>query len=256
MPDSDLGGFHSNLILPVFVLFCRIGGCLMVAPGVSNTQIPMQIRLFVAVAITLALAPLLIYTPKLLRLNEDPVVLLRLIVMESLIGVMIGTFGRLFFSALETLAVATANMLGLTNPFGITVDPQQQSPPLATAITLAATTLIFVTDLHWEIVRGIVSSYSVLPVTTDFDPAYSVRRMGFALGQAFLIAVRVASPFFLFSVLANFGLTLVNRVTPQISIFFIAPPFILAGGLTLLYFVVRAELGQFMDGFLAWISWG
>lgn len=256
MPGTDLSDFHSNLILPVFVLFCRIGGCLVVAPGVSNAQIPMQIRLFVAVAITLALSPLLIEAPKLRHLGDDPITLLHLIVMESLIGVMIGTLGRLFFSALETLAVATANMLGMTNPFGVLVDPQQQSPPLATVITMAATTLIFVTDLHWEIVRGIVSSYTVLPVAIDFDPSYSVRRMGFALGQAFLIAIRVASPFFLFSVVANFGLTLVNRVTPQISIFYLAPPFILAGGLTLLYFVVKAELGQFMDGFMAWVSWG
>jgi hypothetical protein len=26
-----------------FVLFCRIGGCLMLAPGFSNTQIPTQV---------------------------------------------------------------------------------------------------------------------------------------------------------------------------------------------------------------------
>ena len=40
-----------------FVLFCRIGGCLMLAPGFSNTQIPTQVRLFVALAITLTLTP-------------------------------------------------------------------------------------------------------------------------------------------------------------------------------------------------------
>ena len=39
--------------LGAFVLFCRIGGCLMLAPGFSNTQIPTQVRLFVALAVTL-----------------------------------------------------------------------------------------------------------------------------------------------------------------------------------------------------------
>ena len=43
-----------------FVLFCRIGGCLMLAPGFSNTQIPTQVRLFVALAVTLTLTPLLL----------------------------------------------------------------------------------------------------------------------------------------------------------------------------------------------------
>ena len=55
-----LPGLSPNVILATFVLFCRIGACLMLAPGVSNSQIPMQIRLFVAVAITLSLAPLLL----------------------------------------------------------------------------------------------------------------------------------------------------------------------------------------------------
>ena len=46
--------------LGAFVLFCRIGGCLMLAPGFSNTQIPTQVRLFVALAVTLTLTPLLL----------------------------------------------------------------------------------------------------------------------------------------------------------------------------------------------------
>ena len=49
----------SALIFSVFLLFCRIGSCLMLAPGVSNTQIPMQVRLFVAIGATLALGKVL-----------------------------------------------------------------------------------------------------------------------------------------------------------------------------------------------------
>ena len=48
MTDA-LPGLNPNVILATFVLLCRIGACLMLAPGVSNSQIPMQIRLFVAV---------------------------------------------------------------------------------------------------------------------------------------------------------------------------------------------------------------
>ena len=43
-----------NLTLAVFVLFCRIGGCLMLMPGWASAQIPVQVRLFVAVATTLS----------------------------------------------------------------------------------------------------------------------------------------------------------------------------------------------------------
>jgi flagellar biosynthesis protein FliR len=250
---ADLG---PNVILATFILFCRIGACLMLAPGVSNAQIPMQIRLFVAVAITLSLAPLLLGQPHLQSLADDPLSMLRLIAMETLIGGMIGMLGRLFFSALETLAVAAANLLGLVNPFGVEVDPNQSMPPLATAIAMAATALIFVADFHWEILRGLVASYRAIPIQSEFDPAYALRQVGQVLGQSFFIAVRVTSPFFLYSVIVNFALTLINRVTPQIAIFFLAPPFIVAGGLLLLYFAIKSQIGEFMAGFAAWLSWG
>jgi flagellar biosynthetic protein FliR len=228
----------------------------MLAPGVSNAQIPMQVRLFAAVALTLALAPLLLGLPHLQSLADDPLSLLRLIGMESLIGGMIGLLGRLFFSALETLAVAAANLLGLVNPFGVEVDPNQAMPPLASAIAMAATALIFVGDFHWEIIRGLIASYRAIPIQSEFDPAYGLRQIGQVLGQSFFIAVRVTSPFFLYSIVVNFALTLVNRVTPQIAVFFLAPPFIVAGGLFLLYFAIKAQIGEFMAGFASWLSWG
>jgi flagellar biosynthetic protein FliR len=53
MPDS-------HVVVSTFLLLCRIGACLMIAPGVGNTQIPAQIRLYVVVGATLALAPMLL----------------------------------------------------------------------------------------------------------------------------------------------------------------------------------------------------
>jgi flagellar biosynthetic protein FliR len=76
------------------------------------------------------------------------------------------------------------------------------------------------------------------------------------LGQSFLIAARIASPFFLYSVIVNFAMALINRVTPQIAIFFIAPPFIAGGGLALLYFTVRGQVAEFMAGFSGWLGSG
>ena len=49
-----------DTVLLVFLLFCRIGGCLMLMPGFSSARVPVQVRLFIAVAVTLALTPLLL----------------------------------------------------------------------------------------------------------------------------------------------------------------------------------------------------
>ena len=55
--SGSTGVLGSHLALGVFILFCRIGGCLMLAPGFSTAQIPTQVRLFIALAATLALTP-------------------------------------------------------------------------------------------------------------------------------------------------------------------------------------------------------
>ncbi len=226
----------------------------MIAPGVANARVPTQIRVFVAVGATLALAPMLLQRAELGLKDLDPIGVTRLIVSELLTGGSIGVMARLFFAALETLAFASATLLGLANPFGVELDPSQQLPPLSSLITLGATAMLFVADFHWQIVIALVDSYTALPFGAAFDARRSLAEIGGVLGQSFLAAVRVASPFFLYSVIVNFAFALINRVTPQIAIFFIAPPFVVAGGLGLLYLGIRGEIGQFMAAFSNWLG--
>src|SRR5215469_9839629 len=105
---DSTGAAGSHLALGVFILFCRIGGCLMLAPGFSSAQIPTQVRLFVALAATLALTPLLIGGLPLQSLSDDPIPALKTIGTELLIGGSIGLMARIFMIALETLATASA----------------------------------------------------------------------------------------------------------------------------------------------------
>jgi flagellar biosynthetic protein FliR len=96
----------SDAVLFVFVLFCRIGACLMLMPGISSPRIPVKVRLFLAFAITLGLAPLL--SSEIGLSETPPFALLQIIGAESVIGALIGYLGRVFFGALETLSNAIA----------------------------------------------------------------------------------------------------------------------------------------------------
>jgi flagellar biosynthetic protein FliR len=49
---------------------------------------------------------------------------------------------------------------------------------------------------------------------------------------------------------------LANKLTPQISIFFISMPFTLMGGIVLLYFVSKQYLDLFMRAFSSWLVAG
>jgi flagellar biosynthetic protein FliR len=205
-----------------FVLFCRIGGCLMLAPGFSNTQIPTQVRLFVALAITLTLTPLLLERVPAAALGDDPILTLRMIVVESLVGGMIGVLARLFYFALEALAVGAATMLGFTSPSGFQIENDE---PMA-------------------------------PVGADFNARLALKQIADVLGESFRLALRIASPYVIYALVVNLALALVNRLTPQVQVFFVATPFVAGGGLLLLYFTIKPAIEAFISGFGVWLISG
>jgi flagellar biosynthetic protein FliR len=239
-----------------FVLFCRIGGCLMLAPGFSSAQIPAQVRLFVALAVTLTLTPLLLERVPSAALGDDPILTLRVIAVESLVGGMIGVLARMFYFALEALAVGAASMLGFSSPSGFQIESDETMAPLATLIPLAAIALLFAANLHWELLRGLVASYDVVPVGGDFNARLALKEIADALSESFRLALRIASPYVIYALVVNLALALVNRLTPQVQIFFVAMPLVVAGGLLLLYFTVKPAIEAFMSGFGAWLVSG
>ena len=68
--------------------------------------------------------------------------------------------------------------------------------------------------------------------------------------------VRLGSPFIAYAILVNFGIGLVNKLVPQIPVYFIATPFVLAGGFVILYLTIGESLRLFMMGFMGWLARG
>ena len=61
---------------------------------------------------------------------------------------------------------------------------------------------------------------------------------------------------FIYAVIVNLGMSVINRLTPQVAVFYMATPFIIAGGLLLLYFTIKPLLGEFLAGFEGWLVSG
>nr|WP_205520701.1 flagellar biosynthesis protein FliR [Propylenella binzhouense] len=238
------------------MVFCRIGSCLMLMPGFSSSRIPVQVRLFLAVAVTLALAPILVPRVSGLAVDDRPVALAGTVFAEVLTGTAIGLMGRIFFIALETLAAGAAMMVGLGNMPGAPIDDAEPLPPLVSLVMLSAAVLVFATEQHWEILRGLLASYAALPVGEGFSPRFGLTGLADRLSEAFVLALRVTSPFVVYGVVVNLGVGLANRLTPQIPVYFISIPFVLLGGLFLVYATVREVLHLFLSGFAAWLLTG
>jgi flagellar biosynthetic protein FliR len=54
----------------------------------------------------------------------------------------------------------------------------------------------------------------------------------------------------------NLMVGIANKLTPQISVYFISVPMVLAGGFFPLYFTIGESLRLFMTGFMGWLARG
>ncbi len=249
-------GINPETVLSVFVLFCRIGGCLMLMPGYSSSRVPVRIRLFMSFSVTLALAPLLSRDVIGILTGDAPAALCRLFASEMLVGLMIGFLARIFFASLETISGVIAMAIGLTSTLTVPLEDHESLPAVTSFVMLAATALVFFSGLYWEVLRGIVASYTALPVLGLFDMRFSLAQISGCLAKSLLIALRIGSPFIVYSLITNFAIGLASRLVPQIPIYFITVPAVLLGGLTLLYIICSPFMQIFTEAFLAWLTYG
>ncbi|MCP3472667.1 flagellar biosynthesis protein FliR [Bradyrhizobium sp. CCGUVB1N3] len=244
----------ADSVLATFIVFCRIGACLMLVPGFSSVNIPVQIRLFVAIVTTFALAPILVATLKPLLADAQPLTLASLIGSELFTGSIIGIAGRVFFLALQTMATAMAGAIGLSNIPGTPVGDTDPAPALVPLIMAAVTTLFFMTDQHWQVLRGLMNSYEVWHPGDRLGGDVALSQLVNRLSEAFVLTLRITSPFIVYSVIVNLAVGLVNKLTPSIPVYFISVPFVLLGGLLLLYLTSDELLTQFMIGVTSFLA--
>ncbi|MCK0207929.1 flagellar type III secretion system protein FliR [Starkeya koreensis] len=252
MPGAQAQAF----VLPAFLIFCRLGACLMVMPVFSSSRLPVRVRLFLAVGLSLALTPLLGEPIRLMLASRTQAGILLAGAGELAIGGMIGLLARCFFLALQALMSAAAQAVGLATPAGMVAEEEGQLPEIATLLTLCASTLLLITGQHWELLRALVDSYTRLPPGGTFQAGGALGLYVDRLADTFLLALRLASPFLIYSMVVNFAVGLTNKLVPQIPVYFIATPIVTAGGLFLLYLVGDELLTMFTTAFAQWLAVG
>ncbi|MCG6121765.1 MAG: flagellar biosynthesis protein FliR [Microvirga sp.] len=243
-------------ILTAFIVFCRVGACLMIMPGFSSARIPTQVRLFVVLGVSLALTPIVAPTLGPLVAGADLSRVVLLIVTESLVGAQIGLVGRLFFLALQTMGHAIAMFMGFGMLAGVSIDEPEPVPALTTLIMTTATALLFITDQHWEVIRGLVGSYTVMPPVDGLSARLGLVRLVDGLSAAFALCLQIAAPFLVFSFVMNLAFGITNKFIPQIPVYFLSLPIMLIGGLFVFYFLSGDMFALFSSRFGAWLIGG
>lgn len=243
-----LGALAPDLprILTLFALiFARVGAMLMLLPGFSDDAVPGRMRLLVALGLAAGMQGLL--APHISAAMEGNAALAHLLLVELLIGMMLGGVVRLMFLAITIAGAIISLQVGLTT--GLVQDPSAggQVPLLARFISIAALLLCMSLGVHHLWIGALVESYGVFP-PGDMPPAADFAQLALkATSGAMALGLGLSAPLVIYGILFNTALGLAARLAPQLQLFFIAQPLAIALGLALL----AATLGVALSGFAA-----
>ncbi len=246
-----------ELETPVFVtftIFCRVGAAMLFLPGIGSARVPMNIRLLITVAVSLALTPMLFETVERLLLEFPESQRPYLLFNEVAVGSAMGLMARFFLLALQFSATTTANAIGLAGVPGQPVDETDALPPLTNLISVAGVMVLISVGLPEEMITAVAQSYGTLPLSPGIDTEWLLTNLVGVASATTLLALRLSAPFIAYAVVVNIAMGLANKFTPQISMYFTSLGIVTLGGLLLLYFSVRQMLHIFAESFGGWIA--
>ena len=238
------------LLAAAFMLvFARIGAMVMLLPGLGETNIPVRIKLAIALLLTLIILPL--HRADYHIDMGSMAALLVLMVYEILIGVVLGATARVTLAALQVAGAVIAQQLGLG--FVTSVDPTQgqQGVLIGNFLTLLGITMLFATDSHHLVIAALNDSYSIFSpgeVMASGDVAALATR---AFTAAFRLGMQLSAPFLVFGLVFNVGLGVLARLMPQMQVYFVGVPLSIMAGFLIFGIVLAAMMGSFLDYFIA-----
>jgi flagellar biosynthesis protein FliR len=230
------------------LVFARVGAMVMLMPALGEENIPMRVKLSIALLLTLVLLPLhrSAYHIDMTSLSG----LLVLMLHEIVIGIILGATARVTLSALQVAGSVIAQQMGLG--FVTSVDPTQgqQGVLVGNFLTMLGITMLFATDSHHLIIAALSDSYKIFAPGESMLTGDIASLATQAFAAAFKIGLQLSAPFLVFGLVFNIGLGVLARLMPQMQVYFVGAPLSILAGFLILAIVLAAMMGTFLDYFI------
>ena len=229
-------------------MFVRVSALVSLLPAFGERSIPTRVKLGVAVAFSMIVAPTVPVNDVALTMPS----VAALIVVEILIGLALGIGLRLFVLALQTAGSIAAQATSLSQILGGAAT--EPVPAMGYLLTLAGLALAMMMGLHVRAAQFLIQSYIMLPMglapTTSDLTQWGIGQIGRSFGLAFALAM----PFVIASLIYNLALGVINRAMPQLMVAFVGAPAITFAGLFLLFAGTPLILSVWSDALFGFLQ--
>jgi flagellar biosynthesis protein FliR len=224
LTTGQLDAWLAQLLWP----FIRIGSCFMVAPAFGARFVPARIRIVLAGAITIIVAPLIPAPTGIATFSPAGLVVTA---QQIVIGVALGFSLQLLFDAVTLGGQLLANSMGLS--FAFNTDPIHgvETPVLGTLYSMLVMLTFLALNGHLALIEVLVDGFRTLPIGTTGlgqEGLWSIVVWG---AQLFSGALAIALPGVTALLIVNIAFGVMSRAAPQLNLFAVGFPISLMFGL-------------------------
>ena len=211
------------------LVLSRVSGLMLTAPIFGSSAAPLQVRAFLAVAVSLLVLPAQLGSgPEYPGTTPNYLIYLA---GEVLVGVTIGLGLLLLLGGIQVAGQIIGQLSGmaLADVFNPTFD--SESPVFGQLLYFVVLAVFVLMGGHRQLMAALLDTFAVIPPGSGFMAGSVLDTLIAALTQSFVVGIRAAAPVMTALLLATFVLGLISRTLPQLNI--LAVGFGLNGFITL-----------------------
>ena len=237
--SAQLGAWIVAFVWP----FVRMLALISSSPVFGEKKVTRQVKVALAALLAIAIAPTLGPMPAVPLFSAGGVWIL---IQQVLIGSAMGFSMRLVFAAVQAAGDYAGLQMGLS--FASFFDPNSggNTMVLSSLLNMLAMLIFLAVDGHLMMISTLVESFHVLPVSDAPLAAEGWHVLALAGANVFSAALMLALPLIGALLTLNLAMGILNRASPQLSIFAVGFPLTLLGGILMLQ-QLMPHLAPFME---------
>jgi flagellar biosynthetic protein FliR len=245
---SEILGLSEKQLLGFLLALTRISALIAVAPIFGNQTVPKQLRLFLALLLTVTMVPII-------KVDRGVEILTMsaffpLVFKELIVGLFLGFNTKLIFEGFQFAGRMISNQMGLSVAELIDPESGSQTSPIGNFFGMLTLVLFLNLNGHHMILAALYKSFELTPVGGKAWLALAAQKdMMMLFNSIFVIGVKLAAPAMVSLFLMEASMGIMARIVPQMNIFFVGQPlrlgvgmFIIAASLPLLYLFFQTVL--------------
>lgn len=237
LSNGQIGTWVASFMLPMF----RIVALLMTMPIIGTSLVPRRVRLYLALAITVVVAPVL---PPMPEVNALDLTALLLIAEQIIIGAGLGLFLQLFFHSFVIAGQIISTQMGMG--FASMVDPTNgvSSAVIGQFFTMLVTLVFLGMNGHLVVIETLIESFTTMPVGSGLLVS-NFWTLANGLGWVMAAGLKLVLPTITALLVVNIAFGVMTRAAPQLNIFSIGFPLTLVLGFVILWISLADILNQY-----------